>query len=210
MEKAPASSRWPLILGVLGVIAFVVIVPFFWGTSVYNQLVKSQESMRSSWSQVETVLQRRYDLIPNLVSTVKGYASHEKEILEEVTRLRSQWGSAKTVDEKAKAAGDLEGTLARLLVVAEQYPNLKADQSFRDLQFELAGTENRISVERQRYNDAVRTYNTSVRSFPDSLIASFTGFQPSDAYFEAASEAKTVPKVDFGTDAKDAKAKQEK
>ena len=210
MEKTSASSRWPVFLGVLGVLAFVAIAFFFWGTSVYNQLVKSQESMRSSWSQVETVLQRRYDLIPNLVNTVKGYASHEKEILEEVTRLRSQWGAAKTVDEKAKAAGELEGTLARLLVVAEQYPNLKADQSFRDLQFELAGTENRISVERQRYNESVRTYNTSVRSFPGSLIASFTGFQPSDAYFEAAPGAKTVPKVDFGTDAKDAKAKREK
>ncbi|MCE9528230.1 MAG: LemA family protein [Planctomycetales bacterium] len=210
MEKAPSSSRWPVILGVLGVIALVVIAAFFWGTSVYNQLVKSQENMRSSWSQVETVLQRRYDLIPNLVNTVKGYASHEKEILEEVTRLRSQWGAAGTLAEKTKAAGELEGTLARLLVVAEQYPDLKANQNFRDLQFELAGTENRISVERQRYNDSVRAYNTSVRSFPGSLISSFAGFQPSDAYFEAASGAKTVPKVDFGTDAKDAKPKDNK
>lgn len=210
MEKAASSGRWPLILGVFAVIAFVMVAFFFWGTSIYNQLVKSQENMRSSWSQVETVLQRRYDLIPNLVNTVKGYASHEKEILEEVTRLRSQWGAASTVAEKAKAAGELEGTLARLLVVAEQYPDLKANQNFRDLQFELAGTENRISVERQRDNDAVRTYNTNVRSFPGRLIASFAGFQPSDAYFEAAPGAKTVPKVDFGTDAKDAKPKDDK
>jgi len=121
-------------------------------------------------AQVETVLQRRFDLIPNLVSTVKGYAAHEEEILEETTRLRSQWGAAKSVDEKAKAAGELEGTLARLLVVAEQYPDLKANQNFRDLQFELAGTENRISVERQRYNDSVRP--TTPASAPSPPVSS--------------------------------------
>jgi LemA protein len=202
MDKAPASNRWPIILGVLGVIAFLVIAVGVWAVSANNQLVTLQENTRSTWAQVETVLQRRFDLIPNLVSTVKGYAAHEKEILEETTRLRSQWGAAKSVDEKAKAAGELEGTLARLLVVAEQYPDLKANQNFRDLQFELAGTENRISVERQRYNDAVRAYNTRVRSFPTSIVASFGGFQPSDAYFEAAPAAKEVPKVDFGTDEK--------
>jgi LemA protein len=199
MEKAPTTSRWPVILGVLGVIAFLVIAVGVWAASANNQLVALQESMNASWAQVETVLQRRFDLIPNLVSTVKGYAAHEKEILAETTRLRSQWGAAKSVDEKAKAAGQLEGTLARLLVVAEQYPDLKANQNFRDLQFELSGTENRISVERQRYNDTVRAYNTRVRSFPTSIIASFGGFHPSDAYFEAAPAAKEVPKVDFGT-----------
>jgi LemA protein len=202
MDKAPASNRWPIILGVLGVIAFLVISVVVWAISANNRLVALQESMNASWAQVETVLQRRFDLIPNLVSTVKGYAAHEKEILEETTRLRSQWGAAKSVDEKAKAAGELEGALARLLVVAEQYPDLKANQNFRDLQFELAGTENRISVERQRYNDAVRAFNTSVRSFPTSIVASFGGFHPSDAYFEAAPAAKEVPKVDFGTDDK--------
>jgi len=202
MDKAPSSNRWPIILGILGVIALVVIAIPVWAISTNNQLVKLQEEMKSSWAQVETVLQRRFDLIPNLVSTVKGYASHEKEILEETTRLRSQWGAAKSVDEKAKAAGELEGTLARLLVVAEQYPDLKASQNFRDLQIELAGTENRISVERQRYNDTVRAFNTRVRSFPTSVVASFGGFQPSDAYFEAAPAAKEVPKVDFGTDEK--------
>lgn len=202
MDKAPPSNRWPIILGVLGVIALVVIAIPVWAISTNNQLVKLQEDMKSSWAQVETVLQRRFDLIPNLVSTVKGYAAHEKEILEETTRLRSQWGAAKSVEEKAKAAGELEGTLARLLVVAEQYPDLKANQNFRDLQFELAGTENRISVERQRYNDAVRAFNTRVRSFPTSIVASFVGFHPSDAYFEAAPAAKEVPKVDFGTDDK--------
>jgi LemA protein len=202
MDKTPASNRWPIILGVLGVIAFLVIAVVVWAASANNQLVALQESMNASWAQVETVLQRRFDLIPNLVSTVKGYAAHEKEILEETTRLRSQWGAAKSVDEKAKAAGELEGTLARLLVVAEKYPDLKANQNFRDLQFELAGTENRISVERQRYNDTVRAFNTRVRSFPTSIIASFGGFHSSDAYFEAAPAAKEVPKVDFGTDDK--------
>ena len=202
MDKAPSSNRWPIILGILGVIALVVIAIPVWAISTNNQLVKLQEEMKSSWAQVETVLQRRFDLIPNLVNTVKGYASHEKEILEETTRLRSQWGAAKSVDEKAKAAGELEGTLARLLVVAEQYPDLKASQNFRDLQIELAGTENRISVERQRYNETVRAFNTRVRSFPTSVVASFGGFQPSDAYFEAAPTAKEVPKVDFGTDEK--------
>ncbi len=210
MNNPASSSRWSFTLGVLGLIAFLGVAFVFWGISLNNRLVASQEGIRSSWSQVETVLQRRYDLIPNLVSTVKGYAAHEKEILEDVTRLRSQWGAAKTVGEKAQAAGEMEGSLARLLVVAERYPDLKASQNFRDLQAELAGTENRISVERQRYNEAVRAYNTLVRSFPASVIASFRGFQPSDAYFEAAPAAQTVPKVDFGSDLKEDKTKADK
>ena len=168
-----------------------------WVMSVNNNLVALQEQMKSSWAQVETVLQRRYDLIPNLVATVKGYAEHEKEIFENVARLRSQWSAAQTLPEKTKAAGEMEGALARLLVVAENYPELKASQNFRDLQFELSGTENRISVERQRYNETVRAYNTRVRQLPTSLVASFFGFQPSDAYFNAAPTAKDAPKVQF-------------
>jgi LemA protein len=163
--------------------------------------------VRTQWSQVETVLQRRFDLIPNLVNTVKGYAAHEKEILEKVAELRSQWGAAKTVPEKAQAAGQLEGALARLLVVAENYPQLKADQGFRDLQVQLEGTENRISVERQRYNESVRDYNTAVQQFPGSLVAGFRGYTPSDAYFEAAKGAAEAPKVDFG-DAKEKETKE--
>lgn len=134
MENTQSPSRWPFILGGLALLGVAVLA---WGASVNNRLVALQEDVRASWSQVETVLQRRYDLIPNLVSTVKGYAAHEKEILEDVTRLRSQWGKASTVGEKAKVAGELEGTLSRLLVVAENYPDLKASQNFRDLQFEL-------------------------------------------------------------------------
>src|SRR5262245_44333203 len=165
--------------------------------SIGNRLVALDEKTTAAWAQVETVLQRRFDLIPNLVRTVKGYAAHEKDILEEVTRLRSQWGAAKSVDDKVKAAGELEGVLSRLLVVAEKYPELKADQQFRDLQYELAGTENRIAVERGRYNETIREYNTSVRQFPGSLVASIRGMAPKTAYFEAAEPAKDAPKVDF-------------
>jgi LemA protein len=192
------KNTWLLGCGglVVGLIVLAVLLGG-WAVSINNQLVTLQEGMKGAWAQVETVLQRRYDLIPNLVATVKGYAEHEKEVLENVTRLRSQWGAAKTVDEKAQAATQMESALARLLVVAERYPDLKANQNFRDLQFELAGTENRIAVERQRYNDTVRAYNTKVRQFPASLVASFGGFAPSDAYFDAAPDATEAPKVEF-------------
>lgn len=193
---------WAVRLGIVALIVLVIIGGFAaWGVGVNNHLVTLDENVNAAWGQVETVLQRRFDLIPNLVATVKGYAAHEKEILENVTRLRSQWGNAKTVDEKAKAAGELEGTLARLLVVAEQYPDLKADQNFRDLQFELSGTENRIAVERQRYNEAVREYNTYVRSTPSNIIAGMRGFQVKET-FQAAPAAAEAPKVDFGVSEK--------
>jgi len=184
----------------LGVVVLLVLVVALWFVGINNRLVALRESVDAAWGQVETVLQRRYDLIPNLVNTVKGYAKHEKGLLEEVTRLRSQWGSARTVDDKVKAAGQLEGTLSRLLLVAEQYPDLKASQGFRDLQFELAGTENRISVERQRYNEAVRAYNTAIRQFPGSVVAGFRGMTADKSYFEAAAPAKEAPKVDFGVE----------
>ena len=187
-----------VMLAVLGGLLLVALLVGGWLVGINNRLVRLDESMKTQWSQVETVLQRRFDLIPNLVNTVKGYAAHEKEILTKVAELRSQWGAAKTVQEKTQAAGQLEGALARLLVVAENYPQLKADQGFRDLQVQLEGTENRISVERQRYNESVRDYNTAVRQFPGSLVAGFRGFAPSDAYFEAAEGAAQVPKVDFG------------
>ncbi|MGQ0635309.1 MAG: LemA family protein [Planctomycetaceae bacterium] len=197
IERQPtAIGKWIpwIVVGALALIAG------FWGTGIYNKLVGLDEKVNTSWAQVETVLQRRFDLIPNLVNTVKGYAAHEKEVLEKVTELRSQWGAAKTIDEKAQAAGALESALSRLLLVAERYPDLKADQAFRDLQFELSGTENRISVERQRYNETLRGYNTEVRTFPTTVVARFTGFEPRDSYFEAAETAKDAPKVDFGTE----------
>jgi LemA protein len=189
-------------LGML-VIALVVVAILGIGyVSIGNKLVALDEDTTAAWAQVETVLQRRFDLILNLVATVKGYASHEKEVLEEVTRLRSQWGAAKSVDEKVKAAGELEGVLSRLLVVAEKYPDLKADKQFSDLQYELSGTENRIAVERGRYNDSVRAYNTAVRQFPGFVVASMKGMVPKTAYFEAAATAKEAPKVDFTEKAK--------
>jgi LemA protein len=193
-------NRNTLLLGCGGLIVALVLAAVAiagWAMSVNNSLVALEEQMKTAWAQVDTVLQRRYELIPNLVETVKGYAAHEKELLENVTKYRSQWGAALSAPERAQAASQLEGALARLLVVAENYPNLKADQSFQNLQFELAGTENRISVERQRYNDAVRAYNTRVREIPTSLIAGFLGFRPSDAYFEAAPAAAEAPKVKF-------------
>jgi LemA protein len=194
MDKKP----WLLGCGALlaAAVIFVVVVGG-WAASVNNRLVGLQEQMKSSWAQVETVLQRRFDLIPNLVATVKGYAQHEREVFEQVARLRSQWSAAQTLPEKTKAASEMEGAIARLLVVSENYPELKADQRFRDLQIELAGTENRIAVERQRYNESVQMYNTAVRQLPTSLVAAFMGFHPSDAYFNAAPTAKEAPKVEF-------------
>lgn len=181
----------------LAIILIAIIIPgCVWWTS-HNKIVTSHEQIDSAWAQVDTVLQRRYDLIPNLVNTVKGYASHEKELFEEVTRLRSQWAGAKTTGEKARAASALEGVLGRLMVVVERYPDLKASQNFLALQDELAGTENRISVERNRYNRAVRDYNKVIRRFPSNIIAKKEGYERSTAYFEAAAPAKEVPKVEF-------------
>lgn len=199
-ETAPSGSSAKSGIGgkawLLGIVALLIAVGL-WAASTNNRLVGLQENVKQSWAQVETVLQRRFDLIPNLVATVKGYAEHEKGVLEEVTKLRSQWGQAKTVDEKAAAASALEGTLSRLLLVAENYPELKADQNFRDLQVELAGTENRVAVERGRYNEQVREYNTAIRRFPTSLVAGLLGFSMDSTYFEASKEAQEAPKVDF-------------
>ncbi len=185
------------LIAVLVIILAIVVIPgCVWITS-HNKIVSRHEQIDSSWAQVETVLQRRYNLIPNLVKTVKGYASHEKELFEEVTRLRSQWAGAKNTGEKVQAAAALEGALGRLMVVVERYPDLKANQNFLALQDELAGTENRISVERRRYNEAVRAYNSVIRRFPSNIIAQKEGYERSTAYFESAAPAKEVPQVEF-------------
>jgi LemA protein len=188
------------LLGCGGIAAALVVLALAiggWFMAVNNRLVALQESKNTAWAQVETVLQRRYDLIPNLVATVKGYAEHEKEVLENVTRMRSQWGAARTPEEKAQAANGMESALARLLIVSENYPMLKANENFMALQTQLEGTENRISVERQRYNESVKAYNTQVRRMPDRLAASFLGFEPSEAYFDATAAASEAPKVQF-------------
>jgi len=164
----------------------------------YNRLVGLREGIDAAWAQVENQLQRRNDLIPNLVEVTKGYAQHEKEIFEAVANARARLLAAGTRDDKIDAATGLDGALGRLLAIAERYPDLKANAQFAKLSDELAGTENRIAVERMRYNDAVRAYNTAQRTFPTSLWASWLGFTPAK-YFEAPAGAKEVPKVDFGT-----------
>ena len=182
--------------GLLIVLGIVVIMGL-WMASGYNRLVNTSEAVPAAWSQVETVLQRRYDLIPNLVNTVKGYAKHEKDLLTEVTRLRSQWGEAKDPGQKISAANGLESALRKLMVVVEQYPQLKANENFIRLQDELAGTENRISVERMRYNETVNAYNVTVRGFPTNIMAGMFGFKKSDNYFEGEKPAQQAPKVQF-------------
>ncbi len=178
------------------ILGIIVLVILFSAVGSRNKFVTLEEGVDAQWANVETVLQRRFDLIPNLVNTVKGYASHEKELLTEVTRLRSQWGAAATPDEKVGIAGAMQSALGRLMVVVERYPDLKANQNFLALQDELAGTENRISVERRRYNGAVRAYNVSIRKFPGAIWASLFGFEK-HAAFEAAPEAAAVPTVEF-------------
>jgi LemA protein len=163
----------------------------------YNQLVAMQENIASAWSQVENQLQRRNDLIPNLVEVTKGYATHEREIFERIADARARMLASGTRDDKIAAANEVTSALGRLLAIAENYPQLKADAQFARLSDELSGTENRIAVERMRFNDAVREYNATVKSLPTSLYAKFLGFEP-QKYFEAPEEAKKVPKVDFG------------
>ena len=162
----------------------------------YNKLVQSEETVEASWSQVANVLQRRADLIPNLVETVKGYAAHEKEIFTEVANARARLLAARSPEEAEAGERSMQSALGRLLAIAERYPDLKANENFIRLQDELAGTENRIAVERKRYNDAVRDHNTRIRRFPTRLVASATGFDQKD-YFEASPESRQAPRVDF-------------
>lgn len=185
-----------LLIGVVVLIALAlfIVVPFI---SVYNGIVSKQETITAKWAQVENQLQRRNDLIPNLVNTVKGYAAHEKTLFEDITNARSQWAKANTVEDKVKAAGAVDQALSRLLLVVENYPNLKADQTFLRLMDELSGTENRISVERMRYNEAVKDYNVTVRTFPGNIVAGKYGYKVASEYFKAEEKAKAVPAVNF-------------
>lgn len=187
------------------VVAVVAIGLFSWVKSAYNGMVKGDEGVQAAWSQVENVYQRRADLIPNLVATVKGYAEHESETLESVVAARSK-ATQMTLDAEnltpealekyQKAQGELSNALGRLLMIQENYPNLKANQNFLDLQSQLEGTENRIAVERQKFNEAARAYNTLIRQFPKNIIAGMFGFEKKP-YFEADETAKTAPKVEF-------------
>jgi len=178
------------------ILGIIVLVILFSAIGSRNKFVTFEEGVDAQWANVETVLQRRFDLIPNLVNTVKGFAAQEKEIFTEVTRLRSQWAASGTANEKVGVANEMQGALGRLMLVAENYPQLKSNQNFLALQDELSGTENRISVERRRYNNSVRVYNTSIRKFPGAIWAGLFGFEKR-VPFEAAPEAATVPTVEF-------------
>lgn len=179
------------------ILLFLVILIGSAGCNNYNKLVKLNEQVNSSWSEVENQLQRRADLIPNLVSTVKGYASHESKVFADIASARSALLGAKSVDDKIKAANQMESAIGRLLVIVENYPNLKADASFTRLMDELSGTENRLSVSRMRYNDGVKGYNTTAKGFPTIFAVRVFGFPVSKSYFEASPLSKIAPKVEF-------------
>lgn len=190
------KSGLTIILGFIGVLVFAGLMFVGWVFSGYNSLVSVNEEVGSKWSQVENNMQRRNDLIPNLVNTVKGYTKHEEKVFAEIADARSKLMGAKTVDEKAKADGELSNALSRLLVVTENYPDLKANAQYTQLMDELAGTENRIAVSRRDYNEIVKKYNTQVKQLPVSIIAGAMGFSEKD-YFKADEKAKDAPKVEF-------------
>ncbi|CUS96989.1 LemA protein [Candidatus Kryptobacter tengchongensis] len=197
------------LIAVLGVVGFLLVAALLivgWITSTYNQLVQLDEMTNQAWAQVENQYQRRYDLIPNLVETVKGYAKHEREVFIQVTEARARVGQINITPEVLKdpqafekfqqAQDALGSALSRLLAVAENYPQLKANENFLQLQAQLEGTENRISVERRRYNEVVQKYNTYIRRFPTNIIAGMFGFKERP-YFKAAEQAQQAPKVQF-------------
>ncbi len=184
------------LLGFGVVVAALVIMGVMLMNS-YNNFVDLEENVNQSYGQIENQLQRRLDLIPNLVNTVKGYASHEKDVISDISDARARLAGAKSPEEEANANAELSGALSRLLVVVENYPDLKADKQFTQLMDELAGTENRISVARKDYNDEVAIYNKKVKSFPGVVVAGVTGFDEKE-YFKADPKAEEAPEVDFG------------
>jgi LemA protein len=183
----------------IAVVVLIALISFGQYVGVRNTLVSKNEAVKSAWSQVDIVLQRRADLIPNLVETVKGYALQEQKVFGDIAKARSALLSAGTPEQKIAANGQLDGALGRLLVVVENYPQLKSNENFLRLQDELAGTENRIAVERKRYNDTLQDYNTYVQVFPNNVFAGWAGFQPNRAYFAATEESRQVPNVSFSS-----------
>src|ERR1041385_4971520 len=184
------------VIVVLVLIALIAFAPY---VSARNTLVTKSENVKAAWSQVDIVLQRRADLIPNLVETVKGYAKQEQTVFGDIAKARSSLLSAGSPQEKIAANNQLDGALGRLLVIVENYPQLKSNENFLRLQDELAGTENRIAVERKRYNDTLQDYNTYVQQFPSSIFAGWAGFKANDAYFAASEASRQAPKVNFST-----------
>jgi len=194
-EEKMDSGKRNLLIGIGAIVLLIVIAVVYYYTK-YNTFYQMNVEIKSSWSQVENQLQRRYDLIPNLVETVKGYAKQEKDVMVQVTEARAKVGGAGTVPDKIAANNQLSGALSRLMVVVEKYPDLKSNQNFMHLQDELAGTENRIAVERMRYNEKVENYNKAIGMVPGSIVAAREGFKPA-AFFEAPKEAKEAVKVKF-------------
>jgi len=188
-------------IGVVILIIIVLLAVWFGSTFIShrNEMVRKREAINSAWAQVDVVLQRRADLIPNLVETVKGYAGQEQKVFGDIAAARSALLNAKTPSDKIAANGQLDGALGRLLVIVENYPQLKSNENFMRLQDELAGTENRIAIERKRYNDAIQDYNTYIGLFPNNIVASLSGFTRNDAYFKAEEGSRTAPKVNFST-----------
>lgn len=184
-------------VGVVVVLVLAAVMIFGSYVSAKNQMVAKQVEVQTQWSNVQTQLQRRADLIPNLVSTVKGYATHEETVFADIANARAGLLNAHDPKAAIQANGQLDSALGRLLALSENYPNLKADQNFLALQDQLEGTENRIAVARQRYNEALRDYNTFIRQFPNSIWAGMAGFQPNDAYFQASAGSQNAPVVKF-------------
>lgn len=193
MSKKTFSTGKIVLISLVALIALSIL--FLWST--YNSLVSKEMNVENKWADVQVQYQRRVDLIPNLVESVKGYAQFEKSTLTEITQLRTQWTNAKTVDEKISVGTQLDSVISRLLVVFENYPELKTVQTVNNLMVQLEGTENRISVARRDYNDAVRSYNTALRLFPTNLIANTFGFEKKP-FFESQTGSETAPKVDIG------------
>lgn len=186
----------PVLLIILGGLALLVVILALWGVGIYNGLVALRQMVRNAFAQIDVQLKRRHDLIPNLVNTVKGYATHEKDTLERVISARARATSVTSPADKFKAEGELSSALGRLLMVSEAYPDLKANQNFMSLQTELGATEDRIAFSRQGYNDTVQKYNTSVQVFPAVFIARLFGFAP-EPFFETPLEEREAPKVQF-------------
>ncbi len=178
------------------VILVIVVIVLLYSWSLYNGLVRSNEAINNQWAQVETQYQRRFDLIPNLVATVQGIAKQEQKVFGDLAKARANYAGAKTVEDKVGAANQVELSLSRLLVVVENYPQLRSSENFQTLMVQLEGTENRISVERQRFNDSVLNYNLVVKGFPGKILASLYGFKER-VYFQAATGSEKAPKVNF-------------
>lgn len=183
-------------LWIAGAIVLVALLLLGWFVGSYNRLVTLNNNVDNKWAQVETQYQRRIDLIPNLINTVKGYMTYEQQTLTKITELRTQWQNAKTVAEKVDTANQIESALKTIFAVAENYPDLKASQNFLALQDELANTENKVAVERQRYNDAIKDINIAVQRFPTNVVAGIFGFKQRE-YFQSAAGSETVPEVKF-------------